>query len=79
MNQSFSFRMLNKWIEDSESKIVPMKSKKDEEDEREKEKEKTTIRKSEGIFLDKKIKIVKNMSCIILIAQAQVILEKEVV
>jgi len=50
MNQSFSFRMLNKWIEDSESKIIPMKSKKDEEDEKEREKEKaSTVKKSEGI------------------------------
>ena len=47
MNQSFSFRMLNKWIEDSESKIVPMKSKKDEEEEKEKDKI-TVIKKSEG-------------------------------
>ncbi len=59
MNQSFSFRMLNKWIEDSESKIVPMKSKKDEEDEREKEKEKTTIKKSEGIFWIYRLKLLK--------------------
>ncbi len=48
MNQSFSFRMLNKWIEDSESKVIPMKSKKDEEDEKEKEKT-TVIKKSEGM------------------------------
>ena len=41
--------MLNKWIEDSESKIIPMKSKKDEEDEKEKESS-TVIKKSEGNF-----------------------------
>jgi hypothetical protein len=40
--------MLNKWIEDSESKVIPMKSKKDEEDEKEKEKT-TVIKKSEGM------------------------------
>jgi hypothetical protein len=50
MNQSFSFRMLNKWIEDSESKVIPMKSKKDEEDEKEKEKT-TVVKKSEGILI----------------------------
>ena len=33
MNQSYSFRMLNRWIEESESNVVPLKSKKDEEEE----------------------------------------------
>jgi hypothetical protein len=41
MNQSFSFRMLNKWIEDSSA--VTWKSKKDEE-------EAPQVVKSEGKF-----------------------------
>lgn len=32
MNQSFSFRMLNRWIEESESNTNLMVSKKDEEE-----------------------------------------------
>lgn len=51
MNQSFSFRMLNKWIEDSESKIIPMKSKRDEEEERLKEHEdKNSMKKKSHVI-----------------------------
>jgi hypothetical protein len=46
MNQSYSFRMLNKWIQESESTGL-MKSKKDEELEKTQEAGKDTI-KSEG-------------------------------
>jgi hypothetical protein len=53
-NQSFSFRMLNKWISDSESAFGPgehlMRSKKDEEEERERQAAAAlTARKSEGM------------------------------
>ena len=48
MNQSYSFRMLNRWIEESESNVVPLKSKKDEEEETKQKEERAAIRKSEG-------------------------------
>lgn len=54
MNQSISFRMLNRWIEESESNGISLVSKKDEEErekEKEKEKENPILRKSEGLFL----------------------------
>ncbi len=47
MNQSFSFRMLNKWIQESESTGL-MKSKKDEELESNQENPKENV-KSEGL------------------------------
>jgi hypothetical protein len=47
-NQSFSFRMLNRWIEESESSGI-MVSKKDEEERmKEREIEKNKLKKSEG-------------------------------
>ncbi len=48
MNQSFSFRMLNKWIQESESTNV-LKSKKDEELEKSLEQNKKNV-KSEGML-----------------------------
>ena len=50
MNQSFSFKMLNKWIADSETTSAPLfKSKQDEEEEREKMTASAQIaKKSEG-------------------------------
>lgn len=50
MNQSFSFKMLNKWISDSEATGAPLfKSKQDEEEEKQKAAAQA-VRKSEGIL-----------------------------
>lgn len=49
-NQSFSFKMLNKWISDSESTPIQLRSKKDEEEEQQQQQQQAAIRKSEGIF-----------------------------
>lgn len=47
-NQSFSFKMLNKWIAESESQPVQLRSKKDEEEEQQKQAQQAAIKRSEG-------------------------------
>jgi hypothetical protein len=42
--------MLNRWIAESESNVVPLKSKADEEEENKQKEEKAALKKSEGIW-----------------------------
>lgn len=48
-NQSFSFKMLNKWIAESETQPIQLRSKKDEEEEQQQQQQQASIRKSEVI------------------------------
>lgn len=52
MNQSFSFKMLNKWISDSESSNITLVSKKDEEENQNQKPAAAlpNLKKSEGLF-----------------------------
>lgn len=50
MNQSFSFKMLNKWIAESEANNIQLVSKKDEEENVIQNQRPPSLKKSEGIF-----------------------------
>ena len=42
--------MLNKWIAESESQPIQLRSKKDEEEEQQTQQQQVAVRKSEGMF-----------------------------